>query len=651
MSVTQQKPDKPSETLHADTPPQGRPVRWAVVIGLGVVLTALNASWMSYMEMAWNQGYAVMLSLYYNVVFTIVVVLAVNAVVRLFRPLFALHSREILILFIMATMGTSVAMMTEYLTSFLAFPYQYHTMNERWATDLIPHLPRSLTVSDPRAIEAYYLGARDGWGWSLLKPWLLPFIGWGLLMAATVWTGICLSALVYNRWRHQERLAFPIVQIPLMIAEQGHSFWRSRLFWVAFCLAAGLDIVNALHVFFPSVPALAVKRQGFAFPGLPAPWSAISPVFYSWNPLLIGLEFFLPLDLLFSVWFFYWAGKLQGVLLSYLGVIPSGPGEVVSASVREQAFGALIALLLFSLWTARGHWRESWRKYPMPMPEKKAMTGAALGAAVMVGVLVIAGMRPDIAILFVVIYLAAMLSLARVRAQYGPPSAGLLLGAPGPVIYGMLGKDGLGTGGLSSLAVTHWMGREFAGHPMPSTIESFAIAERRTSRRGVVIAIMVGAMVGYAATFYTAIATGYDMGHATAKMGGTQFYFGNEACSQFSSRLADAQSGPHAESLIMIGIGMLVTFALQALRVQFVGFPLHPVGYAIGGTYISAYVWSTALITWLFKLTLLRYAGLKGYRKAMPFFLGLLLGEFMVGSALSLMGIFFKIPTYVIWPY
>ena len=56
-------------------------------------------------------------------------------------------------------------------------------------------------------------------------------------------------------------------------------------------------------------------------------------------------------------------------------------------------------------------------------------------------------------------------------------------------------------------------------------------------------------------------------------------------------------------------------------------------------------------VEWAFKLALFRYAGLKGYRRAAPFFLGLILGEFVVGSLISLLGVLIGTPTYVFWPY
>ncbi|MGB9587144.1 MAG: DUF6784 domain-containing protein, partial [Armatimonadota bacterium] len=55
-------------------------------------------------------------------------------------------------------------------------------------------------------------------------------------------------------------------------------------------------------------------------------------------------------------------------------------------------------------------------------------------------------------------------------------------------------------------------------------------------------------------------------------------------------------------------------------------------------------------IAWLIKLLLLRYGGLKLYRNAMPLFLGVILGECVMGSLWTIIGIALNIQTYAIWP-
>jgi hypothetical protein len=52
------------------------------------------------------------------------------------------------------------------------------------------------------------------------------------------------------------------------------------------------------------------------------------------------------------------------------------------------------------------------------------------------------------------------------------------------------------------------------------------------------------------------------------------------------------------------------------------------------------------LIAWVFKVCILRYGGLRGYRRAVPVFLGLILGDFLVGCAWSLVGWVIGVNTY-----
>jgi hypothetical protein len=78
--------------------------------------------------------------------------------------------------------------------------------------------------------------------------------------------------------------------------------------------------------------------------------------------------------------------------------------------------------------------------------------------------------------------------------------------------------------------------------------------------------------------------------------------------------------------------GAGVAGAMLLFRSHFVGFPLHPTGYAVATAYGSL-VWWPFLLAWLFKWAILRFGGLRLYRRAVPFFLGFALGHFFVAGA------------------
>ena len=56
--------------------------------------------------------------------------------------------------------------------------------------------------------------------------------------------------------------------------------------------------------------------------------------------------------------------------------------------------------------------------------------------------------------------------------------------------------------------------------------------------------------------------------------------------------------------------------------------------------------WGSIFISWAIKLTILKFGGLKLHRQSIPFFLGLVLGEFVVGSIWSIRGAVFKVASY-----
>jgi hypothetical protein len=550
----------------------------------------------------------------------------------------------------------------------LVYPYRYAAANG-WTETILPRLPRWLTVDDPAAVREYFAGNASLYRASAIRPWILPLGAWAAGIMALVLTTLCLSSLARRQWTEHERLAYPITQVPLLMTRPEGAVFRSALFWIGFSLAAGVNVLNALHLLIPVVPELVVKRHAWEWDGLGRPLSALNPVYVSWNPFLIGLQFFLPIDLLFSLWFFYALARLEGVFFAGMGIEPPGSAaEAVAPYAREQAFGAIVALLGFAIWTSRHGWREVWREFwrrpkrglsaeqrisaAEPLPPRTAAMGVVLGVTAICLLLVGAGLPWWIAPVFVGIYLVVIASLTRVRAQFGPPAAGLLLAAPGPMMVGALGTEAFGPTGLHGVALLHWLGREFAGHPMPHQLEAFRVgAARQIAYRAIIGAILLGAAVGLLAAFWGILHLSYTLGQATAKVAGTQQYFGREAYALLAARLADPHRTARLDSLAAMVAGAGVTLALQSLRMRFVSFPFHPVGYALCSTYVSSFLWSTALITWLFKLILFRYAGLRGYRIATPFFLGLLLGEFVLGSLISLAGVLLRTRMYVFWPY
>jgi hypothetical protein len=97
--------------------------------------------------------------------------------------------------------------------------------------------------------------------------------------------------------------------------------------------------------------------------------------------------------------------------------------------------------------------------------------------------------------------------------------------------------------------------------------------------------------------------------------------------------------------------GFLFSLFLLLMRTRFAWWPFHPVGYAVSGSWSMGLLWGPLLIAWVIKILVLRWGGLRLYRRGLPLFLGLIIGECVAGALWSLIGVGFQMKTYVFWPY
>ena len=94
---------------------------------------------------------------------------------------------------------------------------------------------------------------------------------------------------------------------------------------------------------------------------------------------------------------------------------------------------------------------------------------------------------------------------------------------------------------------------------------------------------------------------------------------------------------------------MVITFLLAAARSRFLGWPLHPIGYVLAGTFTMPWLWCATFIGWGIKALVVRY-GLQTFRRLYPFFIGLILGEYMTGSLWAIIGCLTGLQTYRVLP-
>lgn len=658
-------------TTAAPSPPPQPQTRQRMVTARAVLLALLlmpvNALWVVKMEVTRYAGHPTTISLFFNVVFWLLLLLGANAGLRRLRPAWAFAPGELLTVYVMLALGSAMAGhdMVEVLTPILSHANRYATPANGWADRILPHLPAWLTVADKQALEEFYTGTGRLYDPPNLRAWATPVLAWTGFFTLLGFLMLCINTLLRRQWTENEKLAYPLVTLPLEMVRPGAPLFKTPLFWLGCGTAASLELWNGLAFLYPSIPALPLKSA----PGaqdlsahLPHPWRAMGWTPAALYPFGIALGMLLPTDLLFSSWFFAWVWRMERVAGAHLGLtaLPEFP------YVEAQSFGAYAGVAAFALWGSRAHLKRIFwdglfdRRVDLgdgsePLPYRWAAVGLLAGGGLLFLFCRACGMSPWVVVAFFGIYLLISVAVTRMRAELGPPAHDLHRAGPDSLLPMLVPQSQFARTDLAMFSLFYGFNRAYRAHPMPIQLEGFKMAEQAGGPgafRPLFWAMLLAVAFGTLCGFWANLDQGYRYG-AAARIGppNVMTIFGGEPWTRMNSWVvAPPQAHQQGAQQAAVGVGFGFTMLLNLLRLRVVGFPLHPVGYAISSSWSLSLLWLPLLIAWVLKVSLLRYGGLAGYRRALPLFLGVIVGECAVGSLWTLVGIWLDVPTYAFWP-
>lgn len=629
----------------------------AVIVAL--ILIPINNYWIFLTEIVRYAGHPTTISLFYNAVFVLLILVGLNAILRKVMPRWVFSQGELLTVYIMLNLASALAGhdMIQVLVPEIAYPAKFANPYNGWSNLIMPHLPSWLSVRDKEVVDAFFQGASTLYTKKTLLAWALPVLSWTLFIVVLLFVMLCMTVLLRKQWTEREKLTYPLVQLPLDVSGENTPFFRNRLLWAGAAIAIGIDIIQGLHVMYPSVPGIPIKEINLMQYITTYPWTAIGYCPVSFYPFGIGLGTLLPLDLSFSAWFFFIFWKAEVVIAAALGwnQIPQFP------YVNEQSFGAYMGICFFALWTSRHHLKDviahvAHGKGEMddsgePISYRAAGIGFIIGMLLLMAFAYAIGMSWWLVLAFFAIYIAMSIGITRMRAELGPPAHDLHMGGPDSILPALIGPGKLGAPNLVALSLMFWFNRAYRAHPMPFQLEGYKMAERASMHyRRLFFAMMAAVIVGTIAAFWAQLHVYYTLGAASKMAPPTvPLIFGGEPFNRLDTWLKGSYA-PTDNTVWAVLVGLAFTLILNALRMRFVWFPFHPVGFAISSSWSMHQLWVCMLIAWLVKLLLLRYGGLRLYRSAVPFFLGLVLGECVMGSLWTIIGIALHTQTYAFWP-
>ena len=625
-----------------------RSVRYRAFV-VSIILIPINIYWNVQMELVRYSGLPTTISLFFNVIFNLLVLSLANiGVKRLFRKTL-FKSGELSIIYVMLSIASGIGghSMMQILPPMLGHPFWFATEENDWKNLFWRYLPEWLTVNDKRALAGYYEGDTL-YKIEYFTAWLIPVLSWFSIIFIILLIMLCLNVIIRRQWVENEKLSYPIIQLPTEMTNS--RFYFNRWMWIGFILVAIVDILNGLHFLIPNIPQVFSKRYYLNLSS--EPFLAMGNLPFALYPFVIGLGFLIPLDLSFSCWFFFWFWKLQLIVGQMVGLshLPGFP------YLHSQAIGGYIGVTLVALYVSRFHLLLVIKQVlaqssisnsrSQIMSYRKVVILLTVSSIILLALCQKAGMSITVATIFFLLYYLISMGITRMRAELGAPVHDIHYTGPEQMMVWAVGTRRLGTTNLTVLSLFWFLTRTHYSHVMPHQLEGFKISTQvNISQWKTFIAIIVACVMGIFSAFWVLLHIPYQLGALAQIPWPTVNAFGLEPWRRLENWLINPMVTSIPET-IFIGVGMLVTFGLMFMRMKFFWFPLYPAAYAVTNSWAIHNIWFCLFIAWVIKIIILQYGGLKAHQKATPFFLGLILGEFTIGSLWTIIGILLGIPTY-----
>jgi hypothetical protein len=379
-------------------------------------------------------------------------------------------------------------------------------------------------------------------------------------------------------------------------------------------------------------------------------------------PFAFGLTFLLPTQLGFSCWFFFLFSRIELVTAAM-----NGQTDTYNKFpyIQQQGVGACLGLFMTVIWSARQHLAHVWRAAlggqttpaagssgdeqdwspddsEEPLSYRTAVFGLLAGVAGLIAFAMSAGMRPLTAVIFLGLLFIIVVVVARLRAELGLPTFELYQVGAEHVMQRVAGTTAWSRADLGVMSLFFWLTRTHRGFPMQTQVDAVRLGRRtNTAARPLAGLILLASALGTICAFWAMLHSTYQVGYESAKFQGPAMWaFGREPWQKMENWIANPQKpDPGSIGAYLFGIGF--TLFLAAMRARFLWWPFHPAGYLVSGSFGLFRLWLPIFTSWLAKSLILRYGGLRLYRRALPFFLGLVLGEFGAGFMRTILDLTF----------
>lgn len=565
-----------------------------------------------------------------------------------FNPLSPQELAVIFFMMLVSAMISSRGLMEDLPSTLTGINYYANEVN-KWKEIFFPHIKNWLVPWDTSGIErqeivrGYYEGYYSIENIPWLQ-WLLPLFRWYILVLLVYFCFFCLAVLFRKQWIEGEKLSFPLTQLPIEMMSEGNTFLSNKTMWVGFAVPAIVYTLNGLQKVFPYLPQVNLNINLKQFLS-GRPWDSVEYLYIYISFATIGFFYFLPTQLLFSFWFFYFLFRAQELIAIAFGVeTPIAPHAGAQLFVAYETSGAFFVIAGYLFYIALPHLRKVFRsafgkgkrEEDEVLPYKIAFWGLLI-AIVLIGVWCkMAGMAFWLALFVFIIYIFIEAMVAARSTAEG----GMIMteGCFTPLdIYSLFASPS--SLGVQNLSVLPFMDslftRDLRGILITGFLDSFKIGDSlKVKRRNLAYIFCL------AVPFSILVATFFHLVVVYNK-GGLNLYwfsFRGDNLRYFidNSSLIENYVPSNVEYLPFFFGGIFLTLFLIFMRARFWWWPFHPLGFALSTSWGVIVFWFPIFLAWLVKTFVLFVGGMRLFAKTRFFFLGLIFGEFTMAVLLTI---------------
>lgn len=586
----------------------------------------------------------------------VVLFMLINAIAKYVGAKFGLSRSELITVYILTWVGSVFAGTGYFGIMFAMINSRVHLLFARPVKDPFEWfggVSHKLVPMDEVVIEDLAFGGVSV-PWSA---WFWPTVLWTLFALLVMGVSMCVASLFRRQWNEYEHLRFPLT-IPVLAVIDSQErdrgqLLRNSLFYVGLLypvILIGSNIVRRYFPFFPAIPGEILLSDYFP----DEPWRTVvnyAPgLRISHSPLFIGIAYFIPLNIVFSLVFFFFADVALRLFWKVAGVLDkAGPVFPFFPRVGSWPAGTFMYGLII-LYLNRQYVRDVIasainKKHEDDGDEAMSYRGALVGLllgflALVVFSYVFLSIKVFYAVFYFMFTVISMFGFARLRAETGVPIHVAGDWTDMTVVKGLFTGERVGK--WSGIGMAHYLAFHSHDGSLSSSVaiaaEAFKMCdEGKISKKNMVGLIMLTVAIAVVFSFISGLNLSYTKGWIEADPQLQSYGWSVFGVHHIGLWEFDGYRDPTPYQWFIYNVWHLVTAAvlpvLTFLHLRYAWWPLHPIGYIIGtDCTITFFIWFSFLVAGLIKWFVLRYGGTKTLQKLAPMFLAFIIGEVVMSG-------------------